>query len=257
MKNGFLLIFFLICHTSMAQVRAFNKKARELIQTKDTIQEIEEVSPGSEYYEFLLEGNEGLNDLFLSELKSKAKARPDELTKSQTLTSLATLATQAWKGTLYTDRKRWKALSKHFSRAFNRSTAKFNYTREISFRIKLVNNHGKRFYCDKKVGISELNLYAGKKPTGLTKEEREELPDPTPLNYFTEQEIADQLWKQLRRYRIISDLKRGRYACVGLSVEIDERTLYRNKIPTARVIIIFGARRLKDIRFKQPLMQSN
>lgn len=250
MKKLLFLALTLASHFTMAQVRVFNTQAKELIEGKDSIQEIEDQTPSSEYYEFLSEGSEGLNALFMSEAKSIARARPDELTKSQTLMSLAKLATDAWKGTQYADRKKWKALSKHFHRAFNRSTSKFNYTKEISFRIKLVNNHGKKFYCDKKIGVSELNLYSGKKPKGLTKAEKEELPDPTPLDYFTEKELVDQFWRQLRRNKVIRDLKSGRYACVGINVEVDERTLNRQRIPTARVVIIFGARRLRDIRIK-------
>ncbi|MFK7787576.1 MAG: hypothetical protein AB8B56_20810 [Crocinitomicaceae bacterium] len=253
MKKLMLIVLVLTGHVSMAQVRMFNKEAEALIDAKDSIQEIEELEPGSEQYEFLSEGSEGLNALFLAEAKSVARPRPDELTKSRTLMSLAKLATEAWKGTQYADRKKWKALSKHFHRAFNRSTSKFNYTKEISFRVKLVNNHGKKFYCDKKVGISELNLYSGKKPTGLTKEEKEELPDPTPLDYFNEQQLVDQFWRHVRRNKVMSDLKRGRYACIGINVEIDEKTLNRKRIPTARVVIIFGARRLRDIRVKKPI----
>lgn len=248
MKNLALLLLSLLCHFSDAQVRVFNRDAKILIEAKDSIQEIEENEPTSEEYDFLSNGADDLNAIFLTETKSFSRARPDELTKSHTLMSLATLATTAWKGTQYADAKKWKALSKHFRRAFNRSTSKFNYTKEISFRIKLVNNHGKKFYCDKKAGVSDLNLYAGKKPTGLTKSEKEERPDPIPLDYFTEENLVDQYVKQLRRQKIMRDLKRGRYACVGINVEIDERTLNKNRIPTARVVIIFGARRLRDIR---------
>lgn len=240
------------CHFSDGQVRMFNEHAKKLIEAKDTVMEIEEIQVGSDEYDFLSNGSDALNAILLSKLKSISRARPDELQKSQTLMSLATLATTAWKGTQYTDAKKWRALSKHFQRAFNRSTSKFNYTKEISFRIKLVNNHGKKFYCDKKVGVSDLNLYSGKKPTGLTRSEKEEMPDPIPLDYFTEQDLVDQFIKQLSRKKIMRDLKSGRYACVGINVEIDERTLNKKRIPTARIVIVFGARRLRDLRLKAP-----
>ena len=252
MKKMILISLSFLCHFSDAQVRVFNQHAKELIEAKDTVMEIEENSASNEEYDFLVNGSDRLNAILLSETKSVSRARPDELKKSQTLMSLASLATIAWKGTQYADAKKWRALSKHFQRAFNRSTSKFNYTKEISFRIMLVNNHGKRFYCDKKVGVSDLNLYSGKKPTGLTKSEKEEQPDPVPLDYFTEQDLVNQFMKQLNRQKIMRDLKSGRYACVGISVEIDERTLNKKRIPTARVVIIFGARRLRDLRLKEP-----
>ena len=252
MKMLLFLLVSLSCHFAEAQVRMFNQHAKELIEAKDSVMDIEEQIASTEEYDFLANGNEGLNSLLLSELKSISRARPDELQKSQTLMSLAILATTAWKGTQYANSKKWRALSKHFQRAFNRSTSKFNYTKEISFRIKLVNNHGKKFYCDKKSGVSDLNLYTGKKPTGLTKSEKEDLPDPIPLDYFTDQELVERFVRQLNRQKVTRDLKTGRYACVGINVEVDERTLNKNRIPTARIVIILGARRLRDLRLKAP-----
>lgn len=252
MKKVIPIFLVFLCHFSYAQVRVFNQHAKELIEAKDTVTEIEDNPASNEEYDFLVNGSGALNALLLSETKSISRARPDELKKSQTLMCLASLATTAWKGTQYADAKKWRALSKHFQRAINRSTSKFNYTKEVSFRIKLVNNHGKRFYCDKKAGVSDLNLYSGKKPTGLTKSEKEEQPDPIPLDYFTEQDLVDQFIRQLSRQKIMRDLKAGRYACVGINVEIDERTLNKKRIPTARIVIIFGARRLRDLRLKEP-----
>lgn len=241
-----------MCHFAMTQSRVFNTQAQELIEGKDSISSIETETPSTEQYDFFNEGSDQLNTLFLSKAKSISRTRPDELQVSQTLMLLAGLATSTWKGSQYVDSKKWKGLSKHFKRAFNRSTSKFNFTNEISFRINLVDNHGKRFYCDKKPGLVDHNLYAGKKPTGLTKEEKEELPDPIPLQFFSELELVDQFVQQLKRQKIYRDLKGGRYACVGINVEIDERTLNKNRIPTARVVIIFGARRLRDLRIKTP-----
>lgn len=229
----------------------FNKNAKELIAAKDSIQTIEERIATENRYAFLSEGSEGINDLFLTEVKKQSKARPDELTKSRNLMLLAELATTAWKGTQYADAKKWKALSKHFQRAFDRSTSKFNYTKDLSFRIKLVDNEGRKFYYDKKPGLSELNLYQGKKPTGGSKTDdadEEELPDPVPLEYFTEEELVKQFTRELKRSSVMADLNRGRYACIGLHVEIDQTTLNKNRIPTARVVLILGARRLRDIQ---------
>jgi hypothetical protein len=187
----------------------------------------------------------------LSELKSVARSRPDELQTSEILRTLATLATKAWKGSQYSKKKRWTGIAKHFRRAFEQTTSKFNYTKQVSFRVKLVQNNRRAFYLDKKPGISETNLYKGNKPRYLTKEEKEELPDPIPLEYMTEAEIVDQFMAQVRRKRILTDLRRGRYAFVGLNFQIDQNTLNKNKIPTARVVLVLGARRLRNIRIKK------
>lgn len=248
----FLLLSMLIVATScIAQSRVFNDGAKALIDAKDSIQEIDEVLPTDEQFDFLSDGTSTLNDLFLAKLHSLSRNRPDVLQESKTLSTLASLATLAWKGSQYSDSKKWAGIAKHFRRAFERSSAKFNYTRQISFRIKLLDNNGKKFYFDKKAGVSALNLYEGKKPRGLTKSEMDELPDPVPLDFMTENELIDQLLMQIKRQKLFSDLKRGRYAFAGINVEIDQNTLSKNKIPTARVVLVLGARRLRDIRIKK------
>ncbi|NVK65476.1 MAG: hypothetical protein HWE22_12870 [Flavobacteriales bacterium] len=251
--NRLIALFGLLmcCLYSVAQVRVFNGSVQELIEAKDSVQPIEVYPASDDPYPFLEEGMDELVHIFMSETKDIAGKHPDELEESKNLMLIAQLATTAWKGTQYANAKKWRALTKHFQRAFNRSTSKFNYTKEFSFRIKLVNNKGKRFYCDRKAGISSLDLYEGRKPKGLTKEEKEELPDPIPLAYFTETDLLKQFVRELKRNRVLIDLKRGRYACVGMSIELDERTVHKNRIPTARVVVILGARRLRDLRIKK------
>ena len=251
MKYFTSCVFILLCHFALTQTRFFNSLAKELIEGKDSISSIEKVVATEDQYDYLSEGSARLNTLFLSKAKSISRARPDELQQSKTLMLLAGLATTTWKGSQYVDSKKWNSLSIHFKRAFNRTTSKFNFTKEISFRIQLVNTNGRKFYHDIKPGLIGHNLYEGKKPTGLTKAEKEELPDPVPLDFFSEIKLVDQFVRQLNRQKIPRDLKAGRYACVGINVEIDERTLGENKVPTARVVVIFGARRLRDLRIKQ------
>ncbi len=248
------LCVFLTCLTLLdasGQSTLFKNGAQILIEAKDSIFEIENAVVASDEYDFLSNGMHRLSQLCLAKLKSTSRNHPDELQSSKTLTTLAQLATQAWRGSQYADKKKWAGIAKHFRRAFERSTSKFNYTQQVSFRLDLVDNKKKRFYFDKKPGISDLNLYKGKKPRGLTKKEKEELPDPIPLPIMTETQLIDQFVLQIKHRTIISDLKRGKYAFVGLYIHVDDNTLNKNKIPTARVVLVLGARRLRDIRLKK------
>ena len=68
---------------------------------------------------------------------------------------------------------------------------------------------------------------------------------------MTETQLIDQFVLQIKHRTIISDLKRGKYAFVGLYIHVDDNTLNKNKIPTARVVLVLGARRLRDIRLKK------
>jgi hypothetical protein len=253
MRIFFHVTFLLASQLSIAQTRVFKEGAKALIEAKDSLFEIVEVLPSSEPFDFLSEGTDPLNELFLTNIKSVSRNRPDTLRESKTLSTLAELATLAWKGSQYSDSKKWAGIAQHFRRAFERSSAKFNYTKQISFRMKLLDNNGKPYYLDKKAGVSELDLYVGKKPTGLSKSEMEDLPDPIPLELMTENQLVEQFTTQIKRKKLMNDLKRGRYAFVGINVEIDQNTLHKNRIPTARVVLVLGARRLRDIRFKQRL----
>ncbi len=236
---------------SIGQSRVFKMEARELIEARDSVINIDELLPSEDEFDFLSEDIERVSLICLSELKSISRNRPDELKTSETLATLARLATKAWRGSQYADKKKWGRIAKHFRRAFERSTSKFNYTKQVSFRIKLVQNNKRSFYCDKKVGISETNLYKGNKPKHLTKAEKEELPDPVPLANMTEVELLEQFIAQVKRKRILSDLKKGRYAFVGVSIQVDENTMNRNRIPTARVVLVLGARRLRNIKMRE------
>jgi hypothetical protein len=249
MKISTCIIGLILTVHSFGQSRLFINEARELVQIVDVITPIDEIKPTGEDYDFLAEGSEALEILFLAELKKHSRARPDELQVSSTLSALSDLATQTWKGSHYSDAKKWGKLSKYFRRAAARSTSRFNLMKEMSFRISLVDNHGRRFYHDRQGPEGELNLFFGKRPTKKAGED-EEVEDPVPLNFFSEQVMVESFLKQIRRKNVLSDLKKGNFAYVGLSVEIDERTLNRNRIPTARVVVVLGARRLKDVKIK-------
>lgn len=251
MKIFFIIAVCMLISKVQAQSSLFREGAKALIEARDSISFIDDESITVGEYDFMSQGMDRLNSLCLSELKASSRNHPDVLQSSKTLTTLAQLATKAWRGSQYSDKKRWSGLAKNFRRAFERSTSKFNYTKQVSFRLELMNDARKSFYYDKRAGVSELNLYKGKKPSGLTKKEKEELPDPIPVPYMTEEELLKQFIVEISRQKIGTDLKRGKYAYVGLQIQLDENTLNKNKIPTARVVLVLGARRLRDIRLKK------
>ena len=232
-----------------SQTSKFREEAATIVKNKDSTVEIVLTSASTEPYDFLSRGSEDLKLLCLSELKDISRNKPDELRNSITLEQLAALATKYWRGSHYSDSKKWNKLHKYFRRASDKVRAGFNIMKEVSFRIPLVDGEGREFYYDSK-GEGGLNLYQGKKPR--TKQEREE-NEAIPLKFFTEEQLVKMFVKRIKKKRLYNDLKSGNISCVGLSIEIDEKTLYRTKIPTARVVLVIGARRLKNIpaRYQQ------
>lgn len=170
--------------------------------------------------------------------------------ESETLSAMAHLATKHWKGSHYSDSKKWGRLDKYFRRATYGTTSKFNIMQQVSFRIPLVKKSGGNFYYDAKGELGGLNLYSGKKPK--TKQEREE-NQAFPLKNYTEEELIALFLRQVQKKRLYSDIRSGRIAFVGLSIEVDENSLYHSRIPTARVVLVVGARRMRNVpgKFQQ------
>jgi len=107
-----------------------------------------------------------------------------------------------------------------------------------------------KFHYDRKSvknGESELGIYKGRKPSAkdslVVKEEIK------PLTYADFGMSIAQNWLK-RNARTLKSKALSMGAC---SVTIDKRTINRNKIPKAKVIFIFGAKRLEKIRRQAPL----
>jgi hypothetical protein len=54
----------------------------------------------------------------------------------------------------------------------------------------------------------------------------------------------------MRSRGIFSDVKSGYYSFVGIKIEVDSKSLYKNRIPTARMVVVLGARRMRAVRVK-------
>lgn len=243
-------ILILISSWSVSgQTRKFNEESRLILSAKDSTFELVDRPATEMTFNCLIDSPEELNAVFLSHLHAYARKRPDELEGSKTLMILSELAVKFWKGSVYSDKKKWGKLSKHFKRASNRTVSKFNILKEISFRIPLVNDRNSKFYYDPKGSGGGLNLYFGRKPKN--QREREEI-NQVPLPLYTESELLDLFITEVKRKGVYSDLKKGLYAYVGLHLEVDQNSLYKNRVPTARVVLICGARRLRNIRVRYP-----
>ena len=244
MKKLIFLIVVCGSFSASGQTRKFMAEARNILKSVDTTFAIEDNSGTSDEYDFVAQGMEELELIFLSELKRTSRNRPDVLSVSQTLNNLAKVATVCWKGSQYSDLDKWKKLDKYFKRATYGTTSKFNIIKEVSFRIKLVKARGSQYYYDAKGSAGGLNLYSGKKPKN--NKEREEM-DQVPLTCYSSAELIEFFIAQVKRKRLYNDLKRGNLSFVGLSLVVDQNTIHRSKIPTARVVLIFGARRMKNV----------
>jgi hypothetical protein len=198
-----------------------------------------------EPYDFLSEGVESLNAYFLSQIKENSRNNPDTLKKSENLGLLAGLATKFWRSSShYSDKKKWGKLDKYFRRASNQTNFNFGIMKQVSFRVPLIKLIGRQFYYDPKGKDGGSNLYMGKRP--ITKEERE---NQIALENYSMQELCELFIERIPR-KIRGELDKGNIAYVGLDVELDKNSLNRTRIPTVRVVVVFGARRFRNVRQK-------
>lgn len=241
-----LLITFLLGSLPVvAQSWKFRKEAKEIMTPVDTTYVITAAVASDEPYEFLTEGVASLNAYFLSQLKENSRNRPDTLRKSENLSLLASLATKFWRSSShYADKKKWGKLDKYFRRASNQTNFNFGIMKQVSFRVPLVKLIGRKFYYDPKGKDGGSNLYMGKRP--LTKEERE---NQIALGNYSMRELGD-LFMDLIPRKIRAELDKGNIAYVGLNVELDKNSINRTRIPTARVVVVFGAKRFRNVRQK-------
>lgn len=242
MRSAAVLVLFTFPLVVSAQTAVFKSLVQSLDLSKDTCISIEKVKPTTEAYDFVGLGGERLERLLLSELMVVSKK--DELKESTALRNLTDAAATAWYGSQYSERDRWRKLEKYFQRTNHQLVSKFNILRTTSFRIPLMETPNRGFYYDRHGEEGELNLFQGKRPR--SKEEKDE--EKIPVRSFTEKELLDRLLKNLNRGGFYRGIRNGIFTFVGVSIQIDEKSLYKNKIPTARVVIMFGAKRLQRVK---------
>jgi len=214
----------------------------------DETSSIKESQPEKSDFDFLNTDISNLEDHLLSELGNASHNTNQPLLISKTLTSLSKASIQAWKGSQFEDKKKWTGLNKHFKRAKLHLTTNFNLFESYSFRIELLNsNHQKNYYFDRSTPKNSVYLFKGKRPR--TKEEKE--MEKIPLNFFSSKELCDQVMNQLKKNGSLNRLKVGTYCFVGLSIEVDQNSLYKNRVPTARVVVFFGAKRLQKLKVQK------
>lgn len=242
-----LLVCVLISSSCTAQTSEFRRMCAEFAHMVDTSYEVNQASISDSEYDFTSEGIEPLTSKVLSFLHKKANTKKTPFQQSEVLTRMAASATKAWYGSQYTDRSKWKRLEKYIRRSKHTVTTNFNILTSLSFRINLMHVPRNDFYYDRKGPEGELNLYLGQRPK--TEEEKE--AEPVPVPFLTEKAILKRIERELSRKGALRAIKKGIYSYVGISIVVDQKSLYKERMPTARVVIFLGAKRLQRLKIKK------
>ena len=248
MRSIILLVAFnLLTVIAYSQFNYFVYYTRQILSKTDSIFMSDFVKPNASELNTYQDSVTTLNTLVDYSIQSKSKRKKDPIQCSTVLMELSALTNEHYSKLPKASATKWKSIKKQLYRSLLGSKCKFGMISIYSFNIPMLLEKGD-FYYDKDGPTGEFNLYKGKtkiKPT-------EENPDPeiVPLTYYTEEALHKLILRKLAGVNCSNELKKGRCSYYGYSVSFDKRTLGRNKIPQAQVVVIIGTKRLELLKKK-------
>jgi hypothetical protein len=226
-----------------AQTSVFKTEIESILHSSDVIKHIDAIEPSAELFDFMNEDFSSIKQLMYAEIGRLSKKQQFKIQHSEILERLSIASTKAWKGSQYANKKKWSSLNKHFKRAKIKLTTNFNLFKSYSFTIPLINSKGKKFYFDRNAPKGTPYLFFGKQ-----KPRNEEDGDPEPLPFYTKEELMKLFMNNLYQNGSAKNIRKGNYRFVGVSIELNEQSVNKKLIPTARVVVFYGANRLQRVQ---------
>lgn len=164
------------------------------------------------------------------------KLRP-ELVEDSILNKMAFSAIKYVPRKAYHDRHKWKKEKRSFDYALKLSGSKFRMLEAYRYQIDLLDYvPGGRFYFDRRIGTSELNLYAGR-PNKIKDREHEDYEEPIPLSSKTEQKVVETIFEQFESRGAWKSMTSRKYSRIGLACRVETKSLNRSKRPQMYIIV--------------------
>jgi len=108
--------------------------------------------------------------------------------------------------------------------------------------INCVNFKSSKFYYDKEDIDTKTHLFTGTRPT--KKEKADEKFKAIPVKLYTYQELADLITKQFISDEGAFKILNNGFDKFGFSLAVEQRTLFRHKLPKIKAIAIVGGNRI-------------
>lgn len=250
MTKSIFYIFCFISFYSFAQVRELNQALDSLNNFNDQLSETEITKPNEELVNLPdIDSKKLTNILHYAMFKSIRKKHAKSFQTSENLNRIAEVCNTILSKSKFENKTSWTNLQKYLHRSFRGINCDFSIIQATAFRVPLIKVHGK-YYYDKSDIDTDLHLFKGKKKT-LTKKEIEEgkTIEPKPLEPINEIELAKLYKKKIYKGLKKKHLARGTFTRIGVHILLDEKTINRKKIPTLKVIVIIGAKKLQDVDY--------
>lgn len=245
MKIRLTAIMLVFISQSIAQgIPDFIAEARYHLEDHDTFFRLNDSKTGNGTINVLSDSVAAIEALLVSEFLSNYRTTSDldTLRESLVLRQLSQIACKRISGIVDAKPEKASRIRRKLFRVFRSAQSSFGLIELYAFDLELVQHRG-AFYYDRKGDAGGFNLYKGKRKPKATKEEPE--PETIPLELLSEAQMLDQLKAQMRQKGLTRELKGGMMSCVGFAVVPNRKTFFRNKIPTVKVVVITGTRRLR------------
>lgn len=245
MKNGLFIVFLLPFFQIRAQyIPEFIKEARYHLEDVDSFYIPEVSSYGGNWIDVLSDSVSGIENLLRVAITEnyQSKKNIDTLKESVVLHHLSFIAGKRISGITGAKPEKVSRIKRKLFRVFRSARSSFGLIEVYAFDLELVNHKG-HFYYDKKGEDGGFNLYEGKKKPKATEENPN--PETIPLHLYTETEMLEQITRRMRQKGLTGELKGGMMSYIGYTVIPNRKTFFRKKIPTAKVVVITGTRRLR------------
>ncbi len=248
-----LICFCLAFSSGMAQRSEFLRLAKMDLSVEDKLSAIEASNVGAQQFDPLAFSKEDFQHTVLAYLKRCSKNKRFTLQESFHLKRICEITLKTIRNSYFKDRSKFRKILK---RAQHASLSKFGLIEVYSFEIPLIQARSGQFYYDRKGVEGTLNLYYNQqKMSKKAKEMQEDPPEPKPVLLYTEAEIMQAIENKIKRNSIYSELQSGNYYAAGISMEVNEKTLFRKKVPMLRVVVALGSKRMHLVQKKVERME--
>ena len=238
-------IICLLPFTMVAQIPTFVQEARYHLEDFDSCYALEGRSSSASEVNVLSDSVNAIEELMQYCFQQKYKSNVDTLQQSLVLNHLSQIAVRRINGINGAKPERMQQIRRKLFRVFRSARSSFGLINVYSFDLELVNTPT-YFYYDKNGADGGFNLYKGKRKPKATKENPE--PETEALKLVSEAELFAQLDQKLRRSGCLRELQSGLVSCVGYAVVPNKKTFFREKVPTVKVVVITGTRRLRLVK---------
>jgi hypothetical protein len=240
----FLLIFTFIFPTCLFTQVSFLELGKKIVPEKDSLFSFQIQQPSISKCNVLEDSILQINAIFNYLLSKENKNKKDLFQQSLLLTEISHFSMIHAKSLFSSNVKRKWSDENKIKRLMRYSLKSFGLVSIHTFTIPVLKEE-RQFFYDKNGPDGGYNLYKGKKEDLIKlKEDFVHVP----LELYTYEEIASMLKNKMRTSKISKEIQTKRACAFGYYFYLNPKTLYKNKIPTVKCIVILGHKRFEKLK---------